>query len=48
MTPIVTFDTKEAKLENYIASEKWLYNQNACIKINDLGVILLEKQLYTQ
>ena len=42
-TSIVTFDTKEANFENDIASEKWLQNQNAFIKIIDLSVILLEK-----
>ena len=31
-------------LENDIASEKWLWNQNAFIKIINLGVILLEKE----
>ena len=36
---IVTFDTKEANFENYIASEKWLLNQNTFIKIIDLSVI---------
>ena len=43
-TSIVTFDTKEANFENDIASEKWLKNQNAFIKIIDLGVVLLEKE----
>ena len=42
-TSIVTFETDVANLENDIASEKRLYNQNAFIKINDLGVILLRK-----
>ena len=42
-TSIVTFDRKEANFESDIASEKWLQNQNAFIKIIDLGVILLEK-----
>ena len=41
----MTFGTKEASYENDIASEKWLQNQNAFIKIIDLGVILLEKDL---
>ena len=39
----MTFDTKEVNFENDIASEKWLLNQNALIKIVDLRVILLEK-----
>ena len=45
---IVTFETEVANFENDIASEKRPNNQNAFIKINDLGVILLEKELYTQ
>ena len=36
-----------ANLETDIASEKRQQNQNAFIKINDLGVILLGKD-YTQ
>ena len=32
--------------ENDIASEKWLYNQNAFIKIIDFGVILLGKNTF--
>ena len=47
LTSIVTFDRKEASFENDIASEKWLWNQNAFIKIIDLGVILLEKEFST-
>ena len=35
-------------LQNDIASEKRPQNQNAFIKINDLGVILLGKEFYTQ
>ena len=40
---IVTSEIEEQNLENDIASEKRPYNQNAFIKINDLGVNLLEK-----
>ena len=43
-TSNVTFDTKGVNFENYIASEIWLYNQNAFIKIINLGVILQEKE----
>ena len=43
----VTFDTKGAHFENDIASEKWLWNQNAFIEIINLGVILLEKECST-
>ena len=39
---------RRANLENDIASEKRPQNQNAFIQINDLGVILLGKELYTQ
>ena len=39
---------RRANLENDIASEKRPQNQNAFIIINDLGVILLEKEFYTQ
>ena len=39
---------RRANLENDIASEKRPQNQNAFIKINDLGVILLGKEFYTQ
>ena len=39
---------RRANLENYIASEKRPQNQNAFIKINDIGVILLGKEFYTQ
>ena len=42
-----SFDTKGANFENDIASEKWLWNQNAFIKIINLGVILLEKECST-
>ena len=42
------FWDRRANLENYIASEKRPLNQNAFIKINDLGVILLEKEFYAQ
>ena len=42
------FWDRRANLENDIASEKRPYNQNAFIKINDLGIILLEKEFYTQ
>ena len=38
---------KEQRFENDIASEKWLWNQNAFIKIINLGVILLEKECST-
>ena len=37
-----------ANLENDIASGKLPYNQNAFTKINDLGIILLGKEFYTQ
>ena len=47
-TLIVTFENEGSNLENDIASEKWLQNQNAFIKINDLGVILLRKEFYMQ
>ena len=46
-TSNVTFDTKGANFENDIASEKWLWNQYAFIKIINLGVILLEKECST-
>ena len=46
-TSNMTFDTKGANFENDIASEKWLWNQNAFIKIINLGVILLEKECST-
>ena len=46
-TSIVTFNTKEASFENDIASEKLLKNQNAFIKIIDLGVVLLENECST-
>ena len=46
-TSNVTFDTKGANFENDIASEKWLYSQNAFIKIINLGVILLGKKFST-
>ena len=36
------FCNKRAHFENDIASEKWPQNQNTFIKVNDLGVILLE------
>ena len=42
------FWDRRANLENDIASEKLPQNQNAFIKINDLGVILLGKEFYTQ
>ena len=42
------FWDRRANLENDIASEKRPHNQNAFIKINDLGVILLGKEFYTQ
>ena len=42
------FWDRRANLENDIVAEKRPYNQNAFIKINDLGVILLEKEFYTQ
>ena len=42
------FWDRRANLENDIASEKRPQNQNAFIKINDLGVILLGKEFYTQ
>ena len=42
------FWDRRANLENDIASEKRPQNQNAFIKINDLGIILLEKEFYTQ
>ena len=42
------FWDRRANLENDIASEKRPQNQNAFIKINDLGVILLGKEYYTQ
>ena len=44
---IVTFETDVANIKNYIASERRPYNQNAFIKINDLNVILLEREFYT-
>ena len=47
-TSIVTFETEVANFENDIASEKQPKNPNTFIKINDLGVILLEKEFYTQ
>ena len=47
-TSVVTFEKEVANFENYIASEKRPKNPNAFIKINDLGVILLEKEFYTQ
>ena len=48
-TQIVTFEIelRRANFENDIASEKRPQNQNAFIKINDLGV-LLGKEFYTQ
>ena len=46
-TSNVTFDTKGANFDNDIASEKWHWNQNASIKIINLGVILLEKECST-
>ena len=46
-TSIVTLDTKGANFENGIASEKWLWNQNAFNKIINLGVILLKKECST-
>ena len=42
------FWDRRANLENDIASEKRPQNQNAFIKINDLCVILLRKEFYTQ
>ena len=42
------FWDRRANLKNDIASEKRPQNQNAFIKINDLGVILLGKEFYTQ
>ena len=42
------FWDRRANLENDIASEKRPQNRNASIKINDLGVILLGKEFYTQ
>ena len=42
------FWDRRANLENDIASEKLPQNQNTFIKINDLGVILLGKEFYTQ
>ena len=42
------FWDRRANLENDIASEKRPQNQNAFFKINDLGVILLGKEFYTQ
>ena len=47
-TSVVTFQTEVANFENDIASKKRPSNPNAFIKINDLGVILLEKEFYTQ
>ena len=46
-TSIVTFETEVANFENEFASEKRPLNQNAFIKINDLGVILLGKEFNT-
>ena len=43
---IVTFETEVANFENDIVSEKRPQNWNAFIKIDDLGVILLEKELF--
>ena len=40
------FWARRAHLENDIASEKRPYNQNAFIKINDLGVVLLGKNAH--
>ena len=40
-TTNVTFDTEGANFENDIASEKWLWNQNAFIKIISKSLILL-------
>ena len=45
---IGTFETQVAHFENTIASEKRPWNQNSFIKINDLDVILLEKELHTK
>ena len=45
---MVIFETGMANYENDIASEKPPWNQNAFIKINDLGIILLGKEIYTQ
>ena len=42
------FWDRRTNLENDIASEKQPQNQNALIKINNLGVILLRKEFYTQ
>ena len=42
------FWDRRANLENDIASEKRPWNQNTLIKINDLGIILLGKEFYTQ
>ena len=42
-TTIVTFGIEVANFENYIASENGHRIKTAFIKINDLGVILLEK-----
>ena len=44
----ITFETVVVNFENDIASEKRPWNQNAFIKINDLGVIVLGKEFYTQ
>ena len=43
----MTFDTKGADFEDDIASEKCLQNENAIIKIINLGVTLLDKESYT-
>ena len=42
------FWDRRANLENDIASAKRPQNQNAFIKINNLGVILLGKEFYMQ
>ena len=47
-TSLVTFEIEVANFENYIAPEKRPQNQNALIRIDDLGVILLEKEFHVQ
>ena len=44
-TSDVTFDTKGANFEMALPQKNGSRNQNAFIKINDLGVILLEKRI---
>ena len=45
MTAVVE---KLANLGNYIASEKWPQDPNELLKINDPGIILLEKECSTR